>query len=172
MRPSLAWELRAKLAEIRARGKEVIVHGDRFAPLAYFAATGADRITIDPWGMVAVPGFALARSYLKGTLEKLGLGFAEFRYLKYKSAAETFSRDTMSAADREQRQRIVDVIYATVTGRRGRTAGAGRRRPWIPWWTGKALLVGPGGAGGRAGGRRRPLGRPGQVAAGEPRAPA
>ena len=115
-RPSLMWELRLKLEELRRAGKEVIVHGDRFEPLQYYVAGAADVVTIDPMGMVGLPGFALARSYLKGTLEKLGLGFQEFRYLAYKSAAETFSRDSMSEADREQRQRIVDVIYATIMG--------------------------------------------------------
>ncbi len=124
-RPSLMWELRLKLEEIRRAGKEVIVHGDRFDPLQYYVAAAADVVTIDPWGMVGLPGFALARSYLKGTLEKLGLGFQEFRYLTYKSAAETLSRDSMSEADREQRQRIVDVIYATVMG----TIGADREIP-------------------------------------------
>lgn len=115
-RPSLLHDLRVKLQELRAAGKEVIVHGDRFTPLHAYVASAADRVTIDPWGMVGMPGFALARSYLKGTLEKLGLGFQEFRYFTYKSAAETFARDSMSGADREQRQRIVDVLYAAVNG--------------------------------------------------------
>lgn len=122
-RPSLMYDLRRKLQEISARGKEVIVHGDRFDPLLFYVAAGADRVTVDPWGMIGLPGFALARSYLKGTLEKLGVGFQEFRYFTYKSAAETFARDSMSEADREQRQRIVDVIYATVID--GVAAGRG-----------------------------------------------
>jgi protease-4 len=72
---------------------------------------------------MALPGYALSRSYLKGTLEKMGLGFQEFRYFEYKSAMETYSRDSMSEADREQRQRIVDVLYETV--RAGATASRG-----------------------------------------------
>jgi protease-4 len=122
-RPSLLWELRGRFEQMRAAGKEVIVHGDRFDPMLYYAATGASRITIDPHGMVGLPGFTLSRSYLKGTLAKLGLGFQEFRYFTYKSAAETYSRDSMSEADRQQRQRIVDVIYAQVMG--GAAAGRG-----------------------------------------------
>lgn len=110
-RPSLLWEMRVKLEEIKAAGKEIIVHVDRPTPVVYYLASVADRISLDPWGNLGLPGFALTRSYLKGTLEKLGIGFQEFRYFKYKSAVETYSRSEMSEADREQRQRIVDVIY-------------------------------------------------------------
>lgn len=112
-RPSLMWEMREKLAEFRAAGKRVVVHADRLLPAQYHLAAVADHLSLDPQGLVALPGAAMARSYLKGTLEKLGLGFQEFRYFTYKSAAETYSRDRMSEADREQRQRVVDVIYET-----------------------------------------------------------
>ncbi len=110
-RPSLIWEFRQKLLEIQAAGKEVTVHTDRTDARTYYLASVADVITIDPMGHISIPGLALSRSYLKGTLEKLGLGFQAHRYFKYKSAVETLSRDNMSTADREQRQRIVDVIY-------------------------------------------------------------
>ena len=122
-RPSLLWEFRQKLLEIRASGKTVIVHTDRTNAGTYYLASAADSVSIDPLGSVAIPGIALSRSYLKGTLEKLGVGFQEHRYFKYKSAAEMLSRDSMSDADREQRQRIVDVIYETL--RDGMAAGRG-----------------------------------------------
>jgi protease-4 len=54
----------------------------------------------------------MGRSYLKGTLEKIGIGYDEFRFFKYKSAMESFSRENMSEADREQRQALVDDMYA------------------------------------------------------------
>jgi protease-4 len=113
-RPSLIWELRQKLQEFQAAGKKIIIHTDRLDPTTYYLASVADHLTLDPWGNIVLPGYALSRSYLKGTLEKMGLGFQEFRYFKYKSAMETFSRENMSEADREQRQRIVDVLYETV----------------------------------------------------------
>jgi protease-4 len=110
-RPSLIWEFRQKLLELQAAGKEIIIHADRLNSSTYYLASVADHLSLDPWGGVNLPGLSLSRSYLKGTLEKLGIGFQEHRYFKYKSAVETLSRDSMSDADREQRQRIVDVIY-------------------------------------------------------------
>lgn len=113
-RNSLLWEMRREILDLKAAGKEVIVHLDRADARLYYLASAADRITMDPLGGLEMPGLALARSYLKGTLEKLGLGFQELRFFKYKSAVEALSRDHMSDADREQRQRIVDVIYETL----------------------------------------------------------
>jgi len=113
-RTSLLWEFRQKIDEIKASGKEVIIHLDRAGAGLYYLASSADRVTMDPYGGISMPGIVLTRSYLKGTLEKLGIGFQAHRYFKYKSAVETLSRDSMSDADREQRQRIVDVIYETL----------------------------------------------------------
>ena len=56
----------------------------------------------------------MGRTFLKGTLEKIGLGYDEWRFFKYKSANENFSRDNMSDADREQRQKLVDDWYKIV----------------------------------------------------------
>jgi protease-4 len=56
----------------------------------------------------------MGRTYMSNLLDKLGLGFDEWRFLKYKSAAEALSRHSMSEADREQRQAIIDGYYDTV----------------------------------------------------------
>ncbi len=120
-RPSLLWEFREQLQQIKISGKEIVIQADRLNGATLYLASVADRLSLDPQGQILIPGVALARSYLKGTLAKLGLGFQAHRYFKYKSAAETLSRDHMSDADREQRQRIVDVAYTA--WRAGVTAG-------------------------------------------------
>ncbi|MFH1844050.1 MAG: S49 family peptidase [bacterium] len=113
-RPSLAWELRQKLLEIKATGKEIIIHIDRMGMTGYYLASVADHLTIDPLGGLGLMGVAMKRTYLKGTLEKLGIGVQELRYFTHKSAMEMFAREGMSEADREQRGRIVDVVYEMV----------------------------------------------------------
>ncbi len=127
-RPSLIWEMRQKLQEVRDAGKRVVVYADRLGLGTMYLAAVADRLVLDPQGDLSLPGLALTRSYLKGTLAKVGLGFQEHRYFKYKSAAETLSRDSMSEADREQRQRVVDVAYETwrggIASGRGKTTAA------------------------------------------------
>jgi protease-4 len=109
-----AWEIREKLAELRENGKHVVVYVDVAGSTEYHLASVADRVVMDPEGMMLLPGYVLGRTYMAGTLEKIGIGFDEWRFLKYKSAAETFSRKSMSEADREQRQALVDGYYETL----------------------------------------------------------
>lgn len=107
----MMWEVRQKLQDFKSTGKKIIVYADRLNIDTYHLASVADKIVLDPVGTITLEGFLLGRTYLKGTLEKLGIGFTELRYFKYKSAAESFALDKMSEADREQRQRLVDEFY-------------------------------------------------------------
>lgn len=108
----LLWEVREKLKECKQAGKKIIVFLDRGSIDLYHFASIGDKIVMDPTGMLVLDGYLMGRTYLKGTLEKLGIGFDEWRFFKYKSANESFSLDKMSDADREQRQAIVDAWYS------------------------------------------------------------
>ncbi len=112
----LAWEIRRELQWLRTQGKRVVVWFDEANLLRYWFASVADLVVMDPQGTVGLPGFAMGRTYLKHALEKLGLGFQELRFFKYKSAAETLSRDHFSEADREQLDAYLEDLYATVRG--------------------------------------------------------
>lgn len=105
------WEIREKLKELRNSGKEIYIYIDNANIDLYHFASVANKIVLDPMGTIILEGFVLGRNYYKGTLDKLGIGFEELRYFKYKSAAETFSRESMSEADREQRQALIDNLY-------------------------------------------------------------
>jgi len=111
--PELAWEIREELKKVQAKGKTVIVFTDRSSITSYHLASVADKIVLDPEGMIDIFGYALGNTYFKGTLAKLGLGFDEWRFFKYKSAAEILTRDSMSDAEREQYQDYTDDLYET-----------------------------------------------------------
>jgi protease-4 len=110
-----AWEIREKLAQLQQYGKHVVIYFDEAGMTEYHLASVADRVVMDPEGMLMLPGYVMGRTFMAGTLEKLGLGFDEWRFLKYKSAAEVFSRKSMSEADREQRTALVDGYYETMS---------------------------------------------------------
>jgi protease IV len=107
----MLWELREKLRSFKEDGKRVVVYLDRANMNLYHLASVADLIVMDPLGMLTLDGYVLGRTYFKGTLEKLGIGFEEWRYFKYKSANETFARDSFSDADREQFQELANDFY-------------------------------------------------------------
>ena len=109
--PEHAWEIREELRKAREAGKKVIVYIDNAGMTGYHLASVADVVVMDPEGMLEMPGYLLGRTYLKGTLDKMGLAFDEWRFFKYKSAAEALSRESMSDGDREQRQALADDWY-------------------------------------------------------------
>jgi protease IV len=108
-----AWEIRERLGELRAAGKHVVVFVDEIGMSTYYVASVADRVVMDPEGFALLPGYAMGRTYITNMIEKVGLGVEEWRFLKYKSAMESFVRHEMSEGDREQRQALVDQYYAT-----------------------------------------------------------
>jgi hypothetical protein len=82
----------------------------------YHLASVADRIVMDPEGMVTLPGYSMERTYLTTLAKKVGLGIEEYRFKEYKSAMESVTRHNMSPEDREQRQALVDEYYGTTRG--------------------------------------------------------
>lgn len=110
----LAWELREKIKEFKTSGKHVIVYLDRGGIIEYHFASIADKIVLDPVGIIALEGFIMGRTFLKGTLDKLGIGYDEWRFFKYKSANEPLSSEKMSEGDREQRQELLNDLYQLV----------------------------------------------------------
>lgn len=107
----MIWELREKLEAFKAKGKHVIIYLDRTGIDGYYLASAADRIVMNPQGTITLEGYIWGRQYYANLLNKLGIGFTELRYFKYKSAMETFSRTSMSEADSIQWKAIIDEYY-------------------------------------------------------------
>jgi protease-4 len=107
----MIWEIRRALESVRARGKRVVVYADAMNLDTYYLATAADRIVLDPEGSLLIPGLVRSQTFYKELLAKIGVGFDEWRFFRYKSAYERFSRDEMSEADRQQRQELLDGFY-------------------------------------------------------------
>ena len=107
----LLWELREELRKFREAGKKVYIYIDRPGIEAYHFASIADKIVMDPEGMIILEGFMYGKQYYAGTMEKLGISFHEWRYFKYKSAYEVYARKNMSEWDSTQLQKLIDDFY-------------------------------------------------------------
>jgi protease-4 len=98
----MLWELRSALEQFKSRGKKICAFISGADLDLYCLATVADKIVMDEQGTLSLTGYAWGRAYALHSLEKLGIGIRELRYQEYKSAAETFTRDAISEADRTQ----------------------------------------------------------------------
>ncbi len=108
----LGWEIREALLGFRKTGKRVVAFLDEADMNAYYIASAADRVVLDPEGILQIEGFAVGKTYMRGLLDKLGVGVEELRFFTYKSAAETMARKEMSEADREQLKAYLEDCYS------------------------------------------------------------
>ena len=105
------WELQNALEVCRASGKKIVAYFDDADFNLYCLLSFADKIVMDEGAALSFLGLSWGRFFAKETLEKAGIGFRELRYLEYKSANETFTRTTISEADREQYGAYLDDVF-------------------------------------------------------------
>lgn len=97
--------------ELRESGKKVFVYLEAGGNIEYLISSAADMIFFPPWSTLNFVGLKAEVSFLKDTLERLGIE-AHLRGLgEYKSAAEQFTRTSMSAPHREMLTSILDDLY-------------------------------------------------------------
>lgn len=107
-------EIRDALKGVRQAGKKVFVYKESFSTPDLVLASVADRISIPESGSVDLPGVAIEDLYLKGLLGKLHLSFDVIHIGEYKSAGESFVRDSMSKELRETLDPLLDEIYGSM----------------------------------------------------------
>lgn len=105
------WEIRNALEDFKSSSKKIVIYIDRVGIEQYHFASVADKIIMDPMGTITLEGYLMGRTFMKNTLEKIGIGLNELRYFKYKSAVESFSREEMSRADSLQRYELIEDFY-------------------------------------------------------------
>jgi protease-4 len=104
-----AEELHDLIRGVRESGKRVIAVLDSdFAGVRdYLIASAADEVICNPDTMLTMLGVSAGGVFLKRALDKLHVQVQTLQYKEYKGAAETFSRDSMSAPLRESLQAII-----------------------------------------------------------------
>jgi len=105
------WELRSALEDFKKSGKKICAYIGNADMDIYLLASVADKIVMHELGGISITGYAMGRGFMKQTFEKLGIGVRELRYFEYKTAAESFTRDSFSAADRRQYSEYLDDIF-------------------------------------------------------------
>ncbi len=96
----------------RESGKPVVAMGDAYTQVQYYLAAHADTVFMHEFGAVYLDGFGYFRAYFREALEKLRIDMNVFRVGEFKSFVEPFTRDDMSAEDREAARRWLESLWA------------------------------------------------------------
>ncbi len=107
--------IRKALVDFKKSGKWIVSYADTYSQGTYYLASVADKVWLNPQGMLDWHGLAAQKVYLKDLMEKFGVKMQVAKVGAYKSAVEQFTTDKMSDADREQTQAYIDGIWENVT---------------------------------------------------------
>ena len=104
-------EIRQALLDFRKDGKWVVVYSEGMSESAYYLASAADKIYLNPEGEVEFNGLAVDVSFFKRLFDKLEIKPEVFRVGEFKSAVEPFLLEKMSDANRLQLTELINSIY-------------------------------------------------------------
>lgn len=104
-------EIRESLLDFRESGKWVVAYSSGYSEGAYYLATAADQIYLNPEGQVELNGLSINVTFFKRLLDKLEIKPRVFRVGDFKSAVEPFVRENMSEENRLQLNQMVNGIY-------------------------------------------------------------
>ncbi|MDR2469443.1 MAG: signal peptide peptidase SppA [Tannerella sp.] len=94
--------IRRALVGFRQSGKFVVAYADSYSQGGYYLASVADRVYMNPQGILGLTGLASQTLFYKGLMEKAGIRMNVFKVGTYKGAVEPFTGDKLSEANREQ----------------------------------------------------------------------
>lgn len=95
-------DLREALKDFRSSGKFIISYADTYEQKAYYLSSVADKVILNPQGMVGLVGLASTPTFYHQALEKLGVKAHIFKVGTYKGAVEPYMLDKLSEPNREQ----------------------------------------------------------------------
>lgn len=108
-------EVRNALLKFKESGKFVIAYGEVYSQKAYYLATTADIICLNPEGALDFRGMAGELVFIKGLLGKLDINPQIIRHGKYKSAIEPLVSDRMSEANKEQTLAYMNSLWMHIS---------------------------------------------------------
>jgi len=106
-------EIRDALIDFKTSKKKIIAYSEVYTQDAYYLASVADKIYLNPQGALEFKGFSSQLTFFKGAMEKIGVEAQIIRVGNYKSAVEPFINDKMSEYNRKQVSAYVGGLYHT-----------------------------------------------------------
>jgi protease-4 len=124
-------ELRRGLQTFAASGKPTLAWVETFGELgsrgmsAYVLATAFGELWLQPGGEIGLLGVGIETTFVRGTLDRLGIEPQFEQRYEYKNAADVLMRKEFTAAHREALERLAESVFSdaveTIADARGLT---------------------------------------------------
>lgn len=121
-------EIRQSILDFRESGKWVIAYADAMSEGAYYLASAADKVYLNPEGDVEFNGLAVEVTFFKKMFDKLEIKPEIFRVGQFKSAVEPFMLEKMSPENKLQLTEMINSIYDYVLTRVSDSRGIEKSR--------------------------------------------
>lgn len=108
-------EIRNELLNFKKSGKFIIAYSEVYSQGAYYLASTATKVYLNPQGILELKGFSSNISFLKGALDKLDIQPQIIKVGTYKSAVEPFILDKMSDANKAQMTSLLGSLFENFT---------------------------------------------------------
>ena len=109
--PASIEEIRNELMRFKQTGKFIVAYGDNYTESDYYICSVADKVILNPQGMVDWHGLVSQTIYFKDLLAQLGVEMEVFKVGTYKSAVEPYTSMEMSDENREQITAYITSIW-------------------------------------------------------------
>ncbi|TKG92473.1 signal peptide peptidase SppA [Puteibacter caeruleilacunae] len=104
-------EIRDALIDFKESDKFIYSFSDVYSQKAYYLASVADSIVLNPEGILEFKGLGGQKTFFKNALKKIGVEMQIVRHGKFKSAVEPYMLEKMSDANREQTETYLGSIW-------------------------------------------------------------
>ena len=120
--PATLNAIRQAVADFKKSGKKVYAYADAMTMGDYFVAAQADSLFLNPGGALEISGLGGTSLFFKDFLDKVGIKMTLVKVGTFKSAAEPYISNEMSAPARAQ----LDTLYGNMWRYIGEAVAEGR----------------------------------------------
>ncbi|HEY0899424.1 MAG TPA: signal peptide peptidase SppA [Sphingobacteriaceae bacterium] len=104
-------EIRNELLDFKKSGKFIVAYSEIYSQGGYYLASVADKVYLNPEGVIDFRGYSSQIAFFKGTLDKLDIEAQVIKVGTFKSAVEPFILDKMSEPNRTQVTAFLGTMY-------------------------------------------------------------
>lgn len=108
-------DIRNALEDFKKSGKFVYAYGNNMSQKAYYLASVADKIYINPVGMIELKGLSTEVTFFKEFADQYGIGVDVIRHGKFKAAVEPFLRNDISPENKEQLSTLLNDVWGNIS---------------------------------------------------------